>query len=141
MSSGEPTREIAATALCVVFFNALILIAILLLAPDRPARRGDGGEAAAKSSLAQVGSSMEVDLNTATLRELAGLPGIGVGRARRILEDRDARGPFPTLDALDRVPGIGPGTIARLRGAARADRAAPPPLTPRRQEASSGPRP
>lgn len=56
-----------------------------------------------------------VDVNTATAGELATLPRIGPTLAARIVEDRDTRGPFATLDALDRVPGLGPGTIAELR--------------------------
>lgn len=59
-----------------------------------------------------------VNINIATTAELEMLPGIGPALARRIIEDRDAHGPFQTLDALDRVKGIGPRTIDRLRGLA-----------------------
>jgi len=59
-----------------------------------------------------------VNINAATMAELEMLPGIGPALARRIIEDRDAHGPFQTLDALDRVKGIGPRTIDRLRGLA-----------------------
>ena len=48
--------------------------------------------------------------------ELAQLPGIGPTRAQSILEDRRRRGPYRRLEDLTRVRGIGPGTIARLRG-------------------------
>ncbi len=121
-------REVAATTHCVVLFNALLLGASLVLLSARPALRGDGGSgsggAGGESGRATLAALFEqprpVDLNTATLRELAGLPGIGMTRARRILEDRDARGRYATLADLDRVPGIGPGTINRLRGVARA---------------------
>ena len=43
------------------------------------------------------------------------LPGVGPAIARRIVESRAAEGPFPTVDALDRVKGIGPRTVERLR--------------------------
>jgi len=59
-----------------------------------------------------------VNINAATMAELEMLPGIGPALARRIIEDRDTHGPFQTLDALDRVKGIGPRTIDRLRGLA-----------------------
>jgi len=55
-----------------------------------------------------------LNVNRATAVELEGLPGIGPSLARRIVADREARGPFATVDALDRIPGIGPGLVARL---------------------------
>jgi competence protein ComEA len=59
-----------------------------------------------------------VRINTATPEELAQLPGVGPGRARAIVEDRVAHGPYQRLEDLTRVPGIGPKTIERLRGLA-----------------------
>jgi competence ComEA-like helix-hairpin-helix protein len=55
-----------------------------------------------------------LNVNRATTVELEGLPGIGSSLARRIVADREARGPFATVEALSRVPGIGPGLVARL---------------------------
>jgi competence ComEA-like helix-hairpin-helix protein len=55
-----------------------------------------------------------LNVNRATAVELEGLPGIGPSLARRIVADREARGPFATVDALDRIPGIGPRLVARL---------------------------
>ncbi len=60
-----------------------------------------------------------VTLNTATARDLAQLPAIGLIRARAIVEDRERRGPYRRLEDLIRVPGIGRGTIERLRGRVR----------------------
>ena len=56
-----------------------------------------------------------VDLNTATLEELCTLPGIGEVLAERIVAYREAHGPFPSVDALDHVDGIGEGTLAPIR--------------------------
>ena len=56
-----------------------------------------------------------VNVNTASLSELDGLPGIGPARAAAILQEREARGPFASLEALSRVSGLGPAAIARLR--------------------------
>jgi competence ComEA-like helix-hairpin-helix protein len=55
-----------------------------------------------------------LNVNRASAVELEGLPGIGSSLARRIVADREARGPFATVEALDRIPGIGPGLVARL---------------------------
>jgi competence ComEA-like helix-hairpin-helix protein len=54
-------------------------------------------------------------INSATEAELALLPGIGEVRARSIAESRRADGPFPDVESLDRVRGIGPKTVEALR--------------------------
>jgi competence protein ComEA len=56
-----------------------------------------------------------VNLNTATAAELERLPGIGTALAARIIADRERNGPYRRIEDLDRVSGIGPATIARLR--------------------------
>ncbi len=56
-----------------------------------------------------------VDVNAATPSELCLLPGVGPGLADRIAADRALRGPFDSLDDLDRVHGIGAATLDRLR--------------------------
>jgi competence ComEA-like helix-hairpin-helix protein len=55
-----------------------------------------------------------LNLNRATVVDLEALPGIGPSLARRIVADREARGPFATVQTLDRIPGIGPALVARL---------------------------
>jgi len=56
-----------------------------------------------------------VAINTATEAELERLPGIGPSLAAKIVADRAAKGPFRSVDDLDRVSGIGPATVERLR--------------------------
>ena len=48
-----------------------------------------------------------VDIDRATARELEALPRIGPALAERIVADRDSNGPFGSLEALQRVRGIG----------------------------------
>lgn len=55
-----------------------------------------------------------VDLNTAGLEELMALPGIGEVRARAILEDREANGPYRYPEELVRVKGIGEGILGDI---------------------------
>jgi competence protein ComEA len=59
--------------------------------------------------------AFQVDINTAPLPELALLPRIGETLAKRIIEDREANGPFRDLDDLQRVRGIGPRTLEEMR--------------------------
>src|SRR5690606_24251525 len=63
------------------------------------------------SALAQA-----VNINTADVAELDSLPGIGEKLAQAIVADREANGPFLSVEDLARVPGISPGLIARLQG-------------------------
>ncbi len=60
-----------------------------------------------------------IDLNTATASELTALPGIGEVLAARIVEHRNANGPFVRLDQLMAVQGIGPITYERVRALVR----------------------
>lgn len=55
-----------------------------------------------------------IDADTAPVEELARLPGIGMRLAKEIVSDRVVRGSFGSLEALDRVRGIGPATLRRL---------------------------
>ncbi|MDR3068069.1 MAG: ComEA family DNA-binding protein [Cellulomonas sp.] len=52
-----------------------------------------------------------IDLNRATQAELEELPGVGPVLAGRITDAR----PFASVDDLDRVSGIGPATMTKLR--------------------------
>ncbi len=55
-----------------------------------------------------------LNVNTATAAELELLPGIGPALAGRIVQDRQANGPFKSVDDLDRVKGIGPKILDRI---------------------------
>ncbi|HUG93496.1 MAG TPA: helix-hairpin-helix domain-containing protein [Planctomycetaceae bacterium] len=59
--------------------------------------------------------ALQLDINAATWVEWMQLPGIGETLSRRIVADREQNGPFAGIDDLQRVRGIGPKTVERIR--------------------------
>lgn len=55
-----------------------------------------------------------LDLNEVGASDLTVVPGIGAKLAARIVQDRQERGPYATVAAVQRVRGIGPVLAARL---------------------------
>jgi competence protein ComEA len=76
-------------------------------------RRAAPGVAAASG--AAPGPAAKVSLASATLEQLDALSGIGPVTAQKILDYRQAHGPFGSVDDLDAVPGIGPARVEQLR--------------------------
>ena len=56
-----------------------------------------------------------LDINTAAVDELDTLPGIGEVLAQRIVDYREAHGPFRSVEELIAVEGIGEGKLEKLR--------------------------
>jgi competence protein ComEA len=80
----------------------------------------DGAQVLVPSAAEDVGvgatrSDGTVAVNRATPTELEALPGVGPVLASRIVEHREAHGPFQTAEDLLDVPGIGESILARLR--------------------------
>jgi competence ComEA-like helix-hairpin-helix protein len=73
---------------------------------------------ARRDSLARLarplGPAERVDVDRATAPELARLPGVGPGMARRIVDERGTHGPFADIEGLSRVRGVGPALLERL---------------------------
>jgi len=57
----------------------------------------------------------KVNINTATEKEIAKLPGIGPAIAKRIVEYRKAHGGFKSVDELKKVKGIGDKKFERIK--------------------------
>ena len=55
------------------------------------------------------------NINTASQEELEALPGIGPVLAQQVIEYREANGPFPSIEAIQNVPGIGPGIFEKIK--------------------------
>ena len=76
---------------------------------------GSPAGAAGEASPASGVPVPPVDVNVAGAAQLDTLPGVGPVLAQRIIDYRTAHGPFHDVNELERVPGIGPSTMADLR--------------------------
>lgn len=70
---------------------------------------------AANQTQAEASVESQINVNTATLKELSKLPGIGKVTAERIIAYRDTNGPFASVDALGKVKGVGKKTLEKIR--------------------------
>jgi competence protein ComEA len=114
-AAGGPVGKVDLTRLNLaakVVDGQQILVGVAGAAEAAPA----GGGAAGSGSGAAAGTGgTPVDLNTATLDQLEGLPGIGAVLGQHILDWRAAHGGFNSVDQLNDVSGIGDVKFAALR--------------------------
>jgi competence protein ComEA len=99
------------------FVMTVMAMPVAAAAQDKPSPRP-----AAKPST----SAAIVNLNTATVGDLEGLPGIGAKTAARIIEYRQKNGPFKKVEELMNVRGVGEKNFLKLKSqltvtAAKAD--------------------
>lgn len=71
-----------------------------------------------------------VNANTATAQQLEALNGIGPVKAKAIVDFRTKNGPFKTYSDLEKVPGIGPKTLEKLKTELVVSGGAVPPAAP-----------
>jgi len=60
-------------------------------------------------------SPARINLNSATLSELDALPGIGPVLGQRILDYREANGPFQQIEDITKVKGIGDSIFGEIK--------------------------
>ncbi len=75
-----------------------------------------GGAAADDDKPVKVKAEGKVNINEASKSELMKLAGVGPGGAQKIIEYRDAHGPFKKAQDLEKVDGIGKGVIEKNAG-------------------------
>lgn len=77
---------------------------------------GGGAAAAADDKPAKAKADVKVNINEASKSELMKLAGVGAGGAQKIIEYREAHGPFKKAQDLEKVDGIGKGVIEKNAG-------------------------
>lgn len=97
---------------------------ITILGADEAAAQAASG-AASSAGAASAGTTSSassatasgglVNINTADAAALVTLPGIGEKTAQKIIDDREANGPFSSVDDLTRVSGIGDKKLEAVR--------------------------
>ncbi len=97
----------------VILLGATILWVAAVRRLYRPGGLGRAPQPAAAPPPPPEPADDRIDLNAADAAELQRLPGIGPVGARRIVEEREAAGPYRTVGDLVRVAGFGP---SRVRG-------------------------
>jgi competence protein ComEA len=77
-------------------------------------RKGETSDSLGVDSVNAYAAGL-LDINSATLTQLIGLPGIGPALAARIIEHREKAGRFARPEDLIKVKGIGPAKLARIQ--------------------------
>ncbi len=114
--AGGPTRR---ADLAAVNLAAKVEDGRQVLVPERArvANGAAGGSAASGAGATPAAPGAPVNLNTATLEQLDALEGIGPATAQSILDFREERGGFGSVEELGEIPGIGEKRLATLRKA------------------------
>jgi comEA protein len=107
-------------SLAVALWFAAVGLAVNATAADKApaasksAADTKAGTKEAPDSKAKAGGLM-VNINKAGKEELKNLKGIGDTRAQDIIDYRKKNGDFKSVDELEKVKGIGPGTMKQIR--------------------------
>jgi len=82
--------------------------------PDLPSADSDGSDTPSSDENSNTDADL-VNINTATLDELDGLPGIGPTTAQKIIDYRDENGSFLSIEDILNVSGIGPAIFDDIK--------------------------
>lgn len=91
------------------------LVAVGVLLTAHPMAQSGPGRNRVAASAPAAKPAVLVNLNTASVTELATLPGIGEKTAARIVEYREKKGPFKKIEELMNVQGVGEKSFLKLR--------------------------
>jgi len=83
--------------------------------PTAAATAAPAGRTAQATRTPTPTPALSVNINTANAQALDPLPGIGPALAQRIVDYREAHGPFKTIEDIMQVKGIGPAEFAAIK--------------------------
>ena len=89
---------------------ALSAVALAHAGVASAAQGSSGGRAAVKPAIVTT-----ININTASVKELDALPGIGAKTAALIVEYRQKNGPFKKIEELMNVRGVGEKSFLKLK--------------------------
>jgi competence protein ComEA len=92
-----------------------LVLCLLLIAAWCGRQASLGGRLIDIERAEPVWIDFRIDVNQANWQELALMPNIGEQLAKRIVADREEKGPYKDLGDLQRVRGIGPRTVELLQ--------------------------
>lgn len=98
-----------------VIVAVLVLAALVGMGAYWIVQGGPAGKLVEIDRADPLTARFQVDINKAEWPELAELPSVGEMLARRIVDSRQAQGPFRDHEDLRRVRGIGPRTLEKLK--------------------------
>jgi competence protein ComEA len=87
----------------------IVFIMSLALSPMAAAEKSDA-DTVAKNDI-----SRSININTASVKELTYLPGIGKKKAEAIVAYRADKGGFESINEVTKVEGIGKGILVKIR--------------------------
>jgi competence protein ComEA len=94
---------------------SFLTLLVLLLALSLPAGSAAGGVPSERVVTAAAAVDAKVNINTADVKELMKLSGVGRSLAEKIVQYRDAHGPFKKATDLRKVEGVGDGLWEKNR--------------------------
>ena len=93
-------------------FLSIVALSAFALAQPCPAA---AAQTSANAQTAKRETAPIINLNTASVKDLELLPGIGVKTAELIIAYREKNGPFKKIEELMNVQGIGEKSFLRLK--------------------------
>ncbi len=97
------------------FVATLVFIALVAMGLYWISAGGHRGDLVDIDRAEPLSAGFRMDVNSASWPELAQLPGVGETLARRIVESREQDGPFRQHADIERVYGMGPIMLERVR--------------------------
>jgi competence protein ComEA len=98
-----------------MFRTLLSIVALSAFAIAVPCVADAAQASSASRPAAKAGPAPTINLNTASVKDLEMLPGIGAKTAELIIAYRQKNGPFKKIEELMNVQGIGEKSFLRLK--------------------------